>query len=314
MSRSADLDALPPPGPETLRLKAAYWGYRSAWEAAARLPQRAANRVPTTIGRSMYLSASVRQRSQVRRNMARISGLAGTALERLVRDAYVSYARYWLDSFRLHTMNGAEVMRQSSAVNCEAVDELLADGDGAILATGHLGSWDIGAMFSATRGWKMTVVAEVVEPRRLFDRFVELRHNAGIDVIPLVRGGDMVSRLEERVRNGGLATLLADRDLTRKGPIVEFFGEPCRLPPGVASLARRTGRPVAVGAFFSKPRGWEGYIEDVIDISDKSIEDGTQALASVMERLISRHPEQWHVFVPNWLADREPDHPSLRQV
>lgn len=311
MSRPADLDSLPPADPETLRLKAAYWGYRGAWEAAARLPDRLAARVPATVGRATYLSASVEQRTQVRRNMARITGLEGGELEQVVRDAYISYARYWMDAFRLHTLDERDVMARSTGESLVAIDELLADGDGAILATGHLGSWDIGAMYAAIRGWHMTVIAEVLEPRRLFERFVELRHGAGIDVIPLVRGGDMVSRLEERVRAGGLATLLADRDLTRKGPVVQFFGEPCRLPPGPAALARRTGRPVAVGAFFAKGRGWEGRCEDVIDIADRSIEAGTQALASVMERLIRRHPEQWHVFVPNWLSDREPEHPLL---
>lgn len=312
MSRPADLDALPPADPETLRLRAAYWGYRSAWEAAARMPPRLAARVPAVIGRATYLSASLEQRSQVRRNMARVTDLSGPELEQVVRDAYISYARYWMDSFRLHTMDGRDVTARSADVNMGRIDDVLADGNGAILATGHLGSWDIGALFAATRGWKMTVIAEVLEPRRLFERFVELRHNAGIDVIPLVRGGDMVSRLTERVQQGGLATLLADRDLTRKGPVVQFFGEPCRLPPGPAALARRTGRPVAVGAFFADGPGWEAYCEDVIDIADKSIEDGTQALANVIERLIRRHPEQWHVFVPNWLVDREPDHPLLQ--
>lgn len=313
MTAKATLDDLPPPPPETMGQRLAYWRYRTIWEAAARLPEPAARRLPRQAGRVWYRAAPARQLDQVRRNLSRVlSHPPADELEETVKAAYVSYARYWLDVFRLHTMVPREVLERSTGENLEVIDELSASGKGAILATGHLGSWDIGAFFTSQRNWGIAVVAEVVEPRRLFHRFVELRQKAGIEVFPLVRGGDMVSRMEGVIARGGVATLLADRDLTKKGPVVEFFGEPCRLPPGCAVLARRTGRPVAVGAFLT--RGDDGYhavIHSVIDIAHLSVEEGTQALARELEGLILRAPEQWHVFVPNWLADREPDHPAV---
>jgi phosphatidylinositol dimannoside acyltransferase len=312
--RSASLDDLPPPPPETVGQRAVYWQYRSVWEAAARLPDGVARRLPRRLGRQWSRFASIEQRDQVRRNLDRVTRgeLSERDLDRLVRDAYVSYARYWLDSFRLHTMDGAEVVAASSAEGLEHVDAVRDSGLGGIFATGHLGSWDVGALFTSQRDWGMVVVAELVEPRRLFERFVELRRTAGIDVIPLVRGGDMLDQLERRItEEGALATLLADRDLTRKGPIVEFFGEPCRLPPGAAALARRTGRPVCVGAFVTEGDGYRGVVHAPIEVADLDLYDGTQAVAAELERLIARYPEQWHVFVRNWLADREPDHPVV---
>jgi lauroyl/myristoyl acyltransferase len=310
---AADLAALPDPGPEGLKAKTTYWQYRSVWEAAARLPEPLARRLPARIGRTWFRLASERQREQVRRNLARVAGHPPRReLDRLVEQAYVSYARYWVDSFRLHTYEPDDILSRTVGENLEVVDDLVAGGEGAIFATAHLGSWDIGAFFTSQRDWGMTVVAEVLEPRRLFERFVWLREEAGIHVIPLVRGGDMLDRLEEVVRDGGLATLLADRDLTKKGPVVEFFGEPCRLPPGTAALARRTGRPVAVGAFVTDGPDYRGVVlPDVLDIAHLSVEEGTQEVAYALERLISRFPEQWHVFVRNWLADREPDHPAV---
>jgi lauroyl/myristoyl acyltransferase len=314
LRHAASLDDLPPPPPETLRQRAVYWQYRSVWEAAARLPDRLANRAPARVGRQWHRFASAAQRDQVRRNLARVTGRALTEreLDDLVRDAYVSYARYWLDSFRLHTMDAEAVVAASSAEGLHHVDAFRDSGEGGVFATGHLGSWDVGALFTSQREWGMVVVAEVVEPRRLFDRFVELRRTAGIDVIPLVRGGDMLDRLEQRItEEGALATLLADRDLTRKGPIVDFFGEPCRLPPGTAALARRTGRPVAVGAFLTERDGYRGVVREPIEVADLDLYDGTQAVAAELQQLIGRFPDQWHVFVRNWLADREPDHPVV---
>ncbi|MBW3620348.1 MAG: phosphatidylinositol mannoside acyltransferase [Actinobacteria bacterium] len=315
MKLTASLEELPPPPPETLKQRAVYLQYRAVWEAAARLPRPVADRIPGRVGPVWYRLASSQQRDQVRRNLSRVTGHAvGTdALEEVVRAAYESYARYWLDSFRLHTMTPEDVLSRSTGEGLEHVDRIRDSGEGGILATAHIGSWDIGAFFTSQRRWGMTVVAEVVEPRRLFERFVWLRRRAGIDVIPLVRGGDMIDRLVGVVERGGLATLLADRDLTKKGPVVEFFGEPCRLPPGTAVLARRTGRPVVIGGFVTAGTGYHGVVRPPVHIADLSVEEGTQVVATELEALIGSYPEQWHVFVRNWLADREPDHPALER-
>ena len=311
MSRSASFDDLPPAPPEAFRQRAVYWQYRAVWEAAARLPEGVARRLPDRLGRTWYRAASREQRDQVRRNLRRVApDVTGRDFTHLVRDAYVSYARYWLDSFRLHTMDAQEVVANSTGEGLHHIDDVRDRGEGGILATAHLGSWDVGAFWTSQRAWRMVVVAEVVEPRRLFERFVTLRRQAGIDVIPLVRGGNMLDQLEQRVtQEAALATLLADRDLTRKGPIVAFFGEPCRLPPGTAALARRTQRPVSVGAFVTHGERYHGVVQDPFEVAHLPVDEGTQVVASELERLIGRYPDQWHVFVRNWLVDREPDHP-----
>lgn len=312
MRQAADVDALPPAPPMTWAQRRTYLLYVAVWEAVALLPDVVADRLPGLVGRLWHRFAREGQRTRVRDHLARIRPDASDAeLDRLTVAAYVSYTRYWVDAFRVHRMDLDDVHRRVRLDNKLMVDSTLEDG-GAILATQHLGSWDVGALWTIDGGWPMVVVAEVVEPRALFDRFVRLRREAGAGVIPLVKGGDMIDRLEQVVNEGGLATLLADRDLTGRGPVVSFFGEPCRLPAGPAVLARRTGRPVTVASFVTEGRDWVGVCQgDPLDLTDLSVEEGTQVLAYRMEELIRRFPEQWHVFVRQWLVEREPDHPAV---
>ncbi len=314
MSRAPSLGDLPPPEPMTPSRRLAYWRYLAAWEAAARLPERVAARIPDQVGPLWYRAASRAQREQVRRNLARVRpGASERELTELVRAAYVSYARYWLDSFRLHRMDAEVVVSGAGGYGAEHLDVVRDAGHGGIVATAHLGSWDVGALFSAQRAWRMVVVAELVEPRPLFERFVRLREGAGIGVIPLVRGGDVLGQLERQVTGeAALATLLADRDLTRRGPIVSFFGEPCRIPAGPAVLARRTGLPVHIGAFVTVDDGYRAVIRPPVSIAHLDVMDAAQVVADELEQLIGAYPEQWHVFVRNWLAEREPDHPVVR--
>jgi phosphatidylinositol dimannoside acyltransferase len=68
---------------------------------------------------------------------------------------------------------------------------------------------------------------------------------------------------------------------------------------------------VHVGAFLAAGDGYHGVVHAPIELAHLDVVDGTQAVASELERLIGRFPTQWHVFVRNWLADREPDHPVV---
>ena len=77
-------------------------------------------------------------------------------------------------------------------------------------------------------------------------------------------------------------------------------------------LARRTGRPVTVASFVTDGRDWKGVCQgEAMDLSGLSVQEGTQRVAHRMEELIRRFPEQWHVFVRQWMVEREPDHPAV---
>jgi phosphatidylinositol dimannoside acyltransferase len=67
-----------------------------------------------------------------------------------------------------------------------------------------------------------------------------------------------------------LLRLVADRDLSRSGVDVNFFGHPARMPAGAALLAVRTGIPL-ITAFVS-------YTKSGIHIEFNSVSIPTEGL------------------------------------
>src|SRR5262249_37439370 len=95
----------------------------------------------------------------------------------------------------------------------------------------------------------------------LFDRFVAYRESLGMEVLPLTGGAAPAEALARRLRSGRAVCLVADRDLSRNGVDVDFFGETARMPGGPALLAATTGAvllPVAL--WFTPDGGWGQWI------------------------------------------------------
>jgi phosphatidylinositol dimannoside acyltransferase len=151
-------------------------------------------------------------------------------------------------------------------------------------------------------------VAERLEPESLFDRFVAYRESLGMRVLPLTGGPrPPMQVLAERLRAGEAVCLVADRDLSRNGVDVRFFGEPTRMPPGPALLAATTGAALIPVHLYFDGDGWGQWIGPEIELGDGPLRDrvqrATQALAGAFESRIAGHPEDWHMLQRLWLAD-----------
>lgn len=295
----------PDPQPEGLQLRLVGAVWNGVWELARRLPEPVAFALADAGGRLAHRGATG-ARARIRRNLARVVPPAD--LDRAVCASFRSYARYWIESFRAADLDPADLGRRTRDVGFEHLDAALDDGRGAIVLLAHHGSWDVAARWGESRGYHLAVVAEVLRPRRLFEKFVRLRESVGLEVVPLQRDrasrGAMAARLSRVLAANHLAGLLSDRDLTDAAPVVRLFGEDCRIPPGPVVLSKRTGAPIVPITMLQRPgRRWHIEALPALDVRDGSIAEGCQAVADAIERLIRMAPEQWHAFSPVFLAD-----------
>jgi KDO2-lipid IV(A) lauroyltransferase len=235
-------------------------------------------------------------------------------MDALVGEALRSYARYWLETFTLESMDHRVVLDSfdQHMRGIEHLDAGLEAGRGVILALTHSGNWDASGLWLVNHSGPFTTVAERLKPESVFDRFVAYRESLGFEIIPLTGGRRPPTEvLAERLRQNRIVCLLADRDLSRSGIEVNFFGEPARMPPGPALLAAMTGATLhAVHTYFTDDGGWGHDVSPPIELPDgrlrEKVNAGTQALADRFARYIATRPADWHMLQKLWLADLTP--------
>lgn len=295
-------DRIPPdPRPEgwRLRLTAVVWS--RAWEAGRRLPEGLVYAIADVLARVLHRVAGA-TRARVASNLGRV--VAPQELDDTVRQAFRSYARYWVEAFRAADIAPADVIARTEVEGFHHLDTALDKGNGVVVLLAHHGSWDTAARWGECTGYHLAVVAEVVRPRALFRKFVALREAIGLEVVPLQRGTTMTARLAEVASANHLVGLLTDRDLTGRAPVVTFFGEDARIPVGPVVVSRRTGAPIVPITMLQMPgRRWKIIAFPPIDIEGLEMPEASQRVAAGLETIIRAAPEQWHAFQPVWLAD-----------
>jgi KDO2-lipid IV(A) lauroyltransferase len=261
----------------------------------------------------LWARLSKKKRLQVGRNLARVTGqpLDSPALARLVTQSFRSYARYWLETFRLVREDKDFFLERFREEGAERMDAVLARGKGAVVVVGHLGNWDAAGAWVGARGDRLVTVAEVLRPRRMFEFFADHRARLGMTIYPAEPG--VSDKLVAEVENGAILAILGDRDLKGTGPEIEFFGETTTLPAGAASIALRAEVPLLVAGVYSMTwpdagHGWVAVFSEAIELpasrGPDDVVELTRRVADELERFIAKRPEEWHVFQPFWPADK----------
>ena len=280
------------------------WGFAAGWMLVRTMPEFAARNAFEAGARYAARNGGP---AQLRKNLARVIGVPPAEVpSALMRASLASYARYWREAFRLPTMDHRALAHQldDSVLGPEHLDAALAAGRGAVVALPHSGNWDMAGVWMAQTRGRFATVVERLKPESLYRRFINYRESLGFEVIPL-SGGQRppFELLSERLRANRVVCLLAERDLTRTGVQVDFFGEPTRMPAGPAKLAIETSAALLPAHCWFTDDGWRINIYPELDCTSGDVGVITQKLADRFADNIAAHPADWHMLQPQWLAD-----------
>lgn len=233
------------------------------------------------------------------RNVEQATGTKPTPAQR--RQAGAWWLRNLLESVTLEHWSADEIT-DAVLISDDDWARLQAsfNGPGAVLALGHLGSWDLCGAWVSARGMPVSSVAERLPDAR-FEKFLDARRAVGMTIRSLDEPA-LMERLVADVAEGRLVCLLADRDLRGGGVGVVWpgrhGGRAFSVPPGPAALARRTGADLMTVT--------SGYESDKMRIrigQPIRHQPGPDGLAAMMQEVVNdiaaavaSSPADWHVM------------------
>jgi len=289
------------------------FGYAAGWRVVRALPGPVARALFAT-GADLAYRRGGGGTARLAANLRRVvdPGMPEPEFQALVRRAVRSYARYWLEVFRLPSKTPEQLVRGFRLERGELLGENVAAGVGSIVALPHGGNWDAAGAWAAASGWPITTVVERLKPEALYERFLAFRRGLGMEIIPNTGGArPAIDVLADSLAKAHIVPLLADRDLSARGVEVTFFGGRTRMPAGPALLALRTGAPLYVVDMWYDEEGPRGYMAGPLELPtdgpmDVRVRQVTQLLADHMAEGIARHPADWHMLQRFWLDDPRP--------
>jgi phosphatidylinositol dimannoside acyltransferase len=294
--------------------------FKAGWTLVCRLPE-------SWMHAAFMFGADVAWRRQghgvqvLEGNLLRVLGpdADGKELRTLSRQVVRSYARYYLEVFRMQAiprerLTGPDALQMEGRANFDRNIEHLKNGRGVIYALPHMGNFEqAGAWVIANGAGSFVTVVERLKPDSVFERWLKFRQSLGFEVVPTTGGPHPFGVLAQRLRAGKLACILADRDLSDTGIEVDFFGEKALMAAGSAVLAVRTGAALMpVTCRFIGDREWGAHVHEEIPVPEQGtakekVAVMMQRLAAVFEQAIKEHPEDWHMLQRLFVADLDPE-------
>jgi KDO2-lipid IV(A) lauroyltransferase len=177
----------------------------------------------------------------------------------------------------------------------ENLEKVKVRGKGAVLITGHFGSWELMGAFISQMGWSLDYLVGEQHNLKVNKIMNEHRQLFGIGLIEM---GVAARGVFKAVKAGRMVAMLSDQDAGSDGAIVDFMGRPASTPRGPAAFALKTGAPLVCGYIIR-----EGYKHRIVILppleitstgnKDDDIRNLTQAYTTLLENFVTMYPDQW---------------------
>jgi KDO2-lipid IV(A) lauroyltransferase len=208
-----------------------------------------------------------------------------------------------LECLRFRTLGPGGLLERIQVEGWEHVEQAERAGRGGIFVTGHMGNWELCAVYVALRGRPMNVVARRIYVEPLNRRLVEMRDAMGVRT--LYRDESMRAMIRCLQANQFLG-ILPDQDVRRvKGIFVKFFGRSANTPVGPALLALGSGAPLLLARDIRDGVRHRITVDPAIYANrDAPRDEEVRRLVTLytqrLETFIREHPDQWVWMHRRW--------------
>ena len=283
-----------------------YLLYLFAWKVIGVLPEKSAYKLANKISDQIF-NKNGKGVKRLRNNYKRVlTSISNDELEALTKEGMRSYLRYWFDTFRLNKWSKSRIIQTTLVVRENLLRDPIEKKNGCIIALPHAGNWDHAAAYFCSTEIPITTVVEKLKPEAIFKKFLAYRESIGIEAIS--HKEKTMPILMERLNQGKLVALVADRDMSRNGIEVNFLGGVAKMPAGPAILAVKTGSPLVTAYIRYIDKGIEITFDETIKLpvtgtEEEQIRIVTQSMADNFAKRIKDSPVDWHMLQRIWVDE-----------
>ncbi len=206
-----------------------------------------------------------------------------------------------VDLWRLPSCSPEALRTWVAVEGLAGLEEARARGRGVILATAHLGPYELAGGWLAAHGVPVHAMVERMAPETA-TALAAYRTSTGMQLIDRTSGPRALLQV---LRAGEVAALVCDRMVGGGAPgQVVRFGDAWReIPTGPASFARASGAAVVTGMIVRGAAGGARYrlvLDPPVDPSGHTVTSLTAHIGERLAAFVAAHPDQWYNFQPAW--------------
>ncbi len=284
---------------------AVYWLVRLALWVLRLLSLERALRVADRIGDLAFWTLRGPRRLAIAQVGAALGDEAPPAVRsHIVQASFRNLARCFCELAKFETIR-PQIDSYVAVEGWQHAEQVMAEGRGGIVITGHIGNWELMAAYCALKGVPVGAIARRMNDPRLNALVVDFRARHGVRTI--LRESPSASREILKVLNAkGFLALVIDQDTHAPSVSVPFFGRVARTPVAAASLAVRRDLPVLPA--FMQRRSTAGHRLTILPpvrpphSGDRrqDILEMTRAFNRILEDRVRKNPAEWVWWHRRW--------------
>jgi KDO2-lipid IV(A) lauroyltransferase len=224
-------------------------------------------------------------------------------LLRTARGVYAHFGQVIFDILWMQHRPPVEILALVDVEGREILGKALLERRGVVMATGHIGNWELSGLLLGWLFEPVGVVARPLDNPALDERLVAFRARSGNSVIYKRNALGAVLRM---LRDGKGVALVVDQNVQAdEGIFVDFFGRRAAPPPGGPPPPRGPAARGGGGGLDLRPDG--RYVLRFYPVSSRpgaertaEVERLTQEINHLIETWVRSAPEQWLWLHRRW--------------
>lgn len=233
-------------------------------------------------------------------------------VKEIAKKCYQNFILTTLEFIEIDRLEKEEIEKKVEVYGLSHLEKAVSEGKGVIMATVHLGNWEMMGRSLTSKGYKLNVIARRQRNSLVEGLIRERRKRAGFNVIYSESAKrDILKALSSKE----IVLILIDQDAGGGGVFVDFFGRPASTTPSPIIFSLRTGATIIP---FYNIRSKCGQLRVIIEEpflfkkagdTKRDIALNLETLTKKFEEVIRKHPEEWF-----WLHNRWATKPFIRKL